>query len=279
MKTTAATTVTTTKNTADYENNPFYVATNGLDLLFKHAQSVGIVAAILAALSAFSSVPSMIFRGSEPAAPASPASPAQATSGGGDPTQIPFEFWLILAAGVLIVLVVVFFVGVIVRGVLDYTSAKIARGETVTISEAFRGLFSNFWSYAWVRLIIGVKTFLWTLLFIIPGVIMSVRYSLAGVAFFDTQLRGNAPVKHSAAITKGAWLTTFASQSLLNILTFGIIQTLLTSGTNAVLYRQLDSVDVKPRAHVLSWLTLIVPIVLALLFLAVVILIINAVSD
>ena len=263
MSNTSTTTSAAAKSSA-YENNPFFVATNGLDLLFKRAQSIGILLAILVGISALSSLPSAFVpsndQGQQTPAP-------QGSDAAGFPS-IPAEVWLIIV-GVALLLVLVFsFVGIVIRGILDYTAANLANDKQTTISEAFRGVFGNFWGYTWVLVIASVKTFLWTLLFIIPGIVMSVRYSLAGVAYFDKKLKGNESVKHSSALVKGAWLTTNASQNLLNIITLGIIQPLLVPGTNGILYRQLSAAgETKPKAHVLSWLTLIIPLILGALVL------------
>ena len=263
MSNTSTTTPAAAKSSA-YENNPFFVATNGLDLLFKRAQTIGILLAILVGISALSSLPSA-FLPSNDQRQQTPA--AQGSDATGFPS-IPAEVWLIIV-GVALLLVLVFsFVGIVIRGLLDYTAANLAKDKQTTISEAFRGVFGNFWGYTWVLVIASVKTFLWTLLFIIPGIVMSVRYSLAGVAYFDKKLKGNESVKHSSALVKGAWLTTNASQNLLNIITLGIIQPLLVPGTNGILYRQLSAAgETKPKAHVLSWLTLIIPLILGALVL------------
>ena len=246
-----------------YENNPFFVATNGLDLLFKKALPVGILIAILVGLSTLASLPSMFTPPAE-----APQSNESVTEAPIEFPSIPAEVWLTAGILVILILLIFTFISIVAKGILDYTSARIARGESVTINEAFRAVFNNFWSYTWVLVIASVKTFLWTLLFIIPGFIMSVRYSLAGVAYFDKHLKGNESIKHSLLLTKDAWLTTYASQNLLNILTLGFIQPLLVPGTNAVLYRQLESAGgTKPKAHLVSWLTLIIPVVLIVLIL------------
>lgn len=260
----------TTKTAAHpYENNPFFIATTGIELLFKKAQSIGIILAVIAGLSALAGLPSLFMQ--------SAASPSQPQTTATSPSQsqqtfesfihaVPLGVWLLLALLVLFGLLVVITVGSIIRGIQDYTSSQIAHDRTVSLNEAFRVVFHAFWGYLWVLTVVGIKVLLWSLLFIVPGIIMSVRYSLAGVAYFDKSLKGNQAAQYSAQITKGGWLTTFASQRLLNIITFGAIPSLLSPGTNAVLYRQFTSVsETKPKAHVLSWLTLLVPIVFAIL--------------
>jgi hypothetical protein len=260
-----------------YENNPFFVATSGLDLLFRKAQPIGILLAIIAGVTLLGSLP-YSFAPMGPSESSSPeADQAAAQQFADSISKVPAEIWLLIGVAALTLLLFVTFIGIILRGITDYTSARIATGKTATINEAFRAVFKNFWGYTWVLVVVGVKTLLWTLLFIIPGIIMSVRYSLAGVAYFDKALGGNGSVKHSAALTKGGWLTTYASQNLLNILTFGAIPSLLMPGTNAVLYRQFTAVDkTKPRAHALSWLTLLVPIILVVLVVVSVVALISA---
>lgn len=273
-----------TSKKVPYENNPFFVATNGIELLFKKAQSVGIALAIVSGLTLLSALPSWT-------APYTPAETETATQTNAQAeadsqafvdafSAIPVEVWFLIGGIILGIVLVGMFIGVVFRGVSDFTAANLAAGKTVTLRDALRGVFANFWGYVWVLVIAGFKTFLWTLLFIIPGFVMTYRYSLAGVAFFSQKLRGNAAVKESAQLTKGAWLTTYASQSLLNMITFGVIAPLLTPGTHAVLYSQLKAVGTeKPRAHVLSWLTLIIPIILTILTVLAVLAIVYAIAN
>lgn len=267
-----------TSPATSYENNPFFIATNGLDLLLKKARSVAILLAILSVLSVLSRLFSDGSSYQTTDTTKNITENQAATQSFIDNVQnLPQEMWVLTGLLVLVIIFTTFAIGVIFRGVVDYTASQIASGKTVTISEAFRAVFRNFWGYAWVLVIMAVKTILWTLLFIVPGIIMSIRYSLAGVAYFDKGLKGNEAVKHSMTLTKGAWLTTFASTVLPNILTFSMISLLLQSGTNAILYRQYSTIgDTKPKAHYLSWITLIVSaflmIMLVLLIAAVLIL-------
>lgn len=265
-----------------YENNPFFVAVNGLELLFQKAQAVGIFFAILVGLSALSSVPSFFVPADNtPMTEQQVAKDDQAFTDG--VAAIPVEVWLLIGAVVVTLLMVLITIGVIIGGVADYTAAQLSRGKEVGFSESLRAVFSNFWGYVWLHIVIGVKVFLWSLLFVVPGIIMAIRYSLSGAVFFDKQLKGNAAVKESARLTKGGWLTTFASQSLLNLITFGIIELLLTPGTQALLYRQFREYDnaklVKPKAHVLSWLTLLIPLLLVVTIVLIVLVIAAAYSN
>lgn len=236
-----------------YQNNPFFVASSGITLLFNLARNLAILFIILSVLSLFSNN----FSQDENANQWNDTVRLFSNWTVGDWTLAVGSFFII---GLAIMLISALF-----GGVSSYTSYQLSRGKEVTISEAFRNSFEHLWSYLWLQIIVGVKIFLWALLFIIPGIIMAVRYSLAGVAFYDDKkkLRGNAAVKESLRLTRGAWLTTYASSLLFNILTLGAISSLVSTGVNAVLYKQFDHLDdKKPAAHWLSWVTLFIPFVL-----------------
>lgn len=269
------TTVSTTPaKTPAYENNPFFVAVNGLELLFKKAKAIGIIFAVLMALSFVGSLPSAFMPTDNTTMTEEQiAKEDQAFTDG--IASIPSEVWLLIGAVVVTIVILLIVVGIVISGIADYTAARLSQGKEVGFSEALHAVFSNFWGYLWLHIIIGVKVFLWTLLLIVPGIIMAVRYSLAGTIFFDQKLKGNTAVKESARLTKGAWFTTFASQSLFNLITLGAIELLLVPGTQAILYRQYREYDVasivKPKAHILSWLTLFVPLLLVITIVLIVI--------
>ncbi len=250
---------------ADYQNNPFTIAITGITLLFELARGVAFLFVGLSILGLFRPNTPQDDKLSEIAERASNAAdPAASFS-----SQVANHFaswgpneWLAAAGAVAIISLAAMLLGALFGGIEAYTSSRLAQGKPVKLSEAFRVAFDNLWSYVWLRIIIFVKTFLWTLLFIVPGIIMAVRYSLAGVAFYDESknLRGNAAVKESLRLTKGGWITTFASQTLFNLITFGLIPNIVSTSVNSVLYRQFDKLgDKKPDAHWLSWLTLFLP--------------------
>jgi hypothetical protein len=177
------------------------------------------------------------------------------------------DWTLILGSGFIIGLAVVMILA-LVSGISAYTSYRLSLHKEVRLSEAFNIAFENLWNYLWLQIIITVKIALWTLLLVIPGIIMSVRYSLAGVVYFDEKkkLRGNAAVKESIRMTRGGWLTAYASHALFNLLTLGAISAVVSTGANAVLYKQFTQVgDKKPEAHWLSWASLIAPVVVVVL--------------
>jgi len=244
-----------------YDNNPFTITKNGIERLLLYAKTIFIVAIAFVAVgfigNGISSVLNIVTSEVDPSA-------ASGTS------TISFEDSLsTLSSADVVVIVALFFAvliplllfGTLVSGMADITSARVAAGKTLTFKQAFKGTIDRFWSYLWLQIILTVKILLWSLLLIVPGIIMAVRYSLAGVVFFSQGKTGNQAIAHSASLTKGAWLTTFASSAIWTIITLGNAELLITMGANSELYRSFQSArDNKlphPPAHVLSWLTVI----------------------
>jgi uncharacterized membrane protein len=258
-----------------YENNPFFIGLNGLKLFFANAQSVAIYAVVLSVvLVIFSGVSKVI----DVVDRSNYVTKSQLEEQNRVDRQAINDFFSqdparIAVAGVLIasVVFIVVLVMLLLNGVLEYTGARLALGEKVNLMQAFKEVAKDLAGYLWVNIIVVVKIFLWSLLLIVPGIIMAVRYKLAGTVFFAEGKHGNAAVKRSLELTKGAWFTTQAGYSLWNLITFNQIPQLLSPGSSAVLYRQLrdvtDAGEQKPPAHWLSWLTFFVPIALAILFL------------
>lgn len=243
-----------------YENNPFLLALNGIQALFALAKPVAIFFLILSALNVVSGV---IDTGS----PSDSATSERETDEFIKTVQsFSTETWITIGVVVVVVFIGLFVIGAIINGIADYTASRLAKGKKSGLKEAFSATIKRLGGYLWLKIVVAVKTFLWSLLFVVPGIVMTYRYSLAGVAFFAEDLKANESVKRSLVLTKGAWLTTFASQTLFNLITLGFIAPLLMPGTLALLYRQFAAQpDKKPAAHILSWLTLIIPIILAIL--------------
>ena len=272
---------------SQYENNPFNIGLEGLRLVFGRAKSVAIFAIVLSALgllSQFIQLGTDLAQGTYFKSEQQIESEEKQTREGfarfveGLTTQ-DFVMIGLVAATILFLLILI---GLTINGILDHTSAKLRSDKDTTLKEAFSDAMSHIASYLWLNIIVAVKVFLWSLLLIVPGFIMAVRYSLSGAVFFNEGLRGNAAVKRSLALTKGAWLTTFAGYGLWNLITLGLIEALLKPGSNAVLYRQLaqvtDAGKEKPAAHWLSWLTLLLPIALVVFFLLFIFLIVALIA-
>ena len=237
-----------------YENNPFFVASNGITMLFNSARGVAILMLVLALINLFGN------RADNSSEPEKLWNDVVSTV-----TPWSLNDWLLAIGSGLIIGLAFLMISALLGGVSAYTSYKLSQGEEVKLSHAFRVAFDNLWSFLWLQIIVFVKVILWSLLLIVPGIIMAFRYSLASTAFFDERkhFRGNDAVKESLRLTKGAWITTFSSNMLFNILSFGVLSTVVSTSVNAVLYRQFgDLKDTKkPDAHWLSWLTLALPFI------------------
>ena len=258
------TTSTSEPSSKIYNNNPFFLAVDGIELLFKYAKPIAItmltVSIILTAMSWFS--------GSAPDS-------AGALSGSQDASSTfaatnPFQGGNFELGGVAIVIGVIIALAVMagitlfmifVAGIMDFTASSSAQKKTITLRDAFAGVGDRFWPYIKLRVLIAIKTFLWTLLFVIPGIYFANRYKLAGVAFFAENKTGNTAIKESLALTKNAWITTFATYGFLNLITFGAIQILVDTGASAKLYRNyrktVDTSASHPDAHWISWVFLV----------------------
>ena len=243
-----------------YENNPFLLALNGIQALFALAKPVAIFFLVLSVLNVLSG---LIDTGS----PSDSAASERETDEFIKSVQsFSTDAWITIGVVAVVVFIGLFVIGAIINGIADYTASRLAKGKKSGLKEAFSATIKRLGGYLWLKIIVAVKTFLWSLLFVVPGIVMSYRYSLAGVAFFAEDIKAHESVKRSLVLTKGAWLTTFASQTLFNLITLGFIAPLLMPGTLALLYRQFTAQpDQKPAAHILSWLTLIIPIILAIL--------------
>ncbi len=263
-----------------YENNPFYIGLNGLKLFFANAQSVAIYAIVLCSVAFIANTASNIADIVDTRSQAQIERQDQQAWNdffSQDPGRIAVAGVIIASALFIVVLVTL-----VLNGILEYTGARLAHGEKVGLKQAFKEVMKDLAGYLWVNIVVMIKVILWSLLLIVPGIIMAVRYKLAGTVFFAEGKRGNAAVKRSAELTKGAWFTTLAGYSLWNLMTFGMIPQLLAPGSSAVLYRQLrdvtDAGQQKPSAHWLSWLTFFVPIALVLMLLSLFVLLFVAIA-
>ena len=254
--------------TTKYESNPFYIALNGLNNFFNKAQSVAIAAVILSVVGVFGQMVQDTARLVSEANGNADPNPEQFFNGLRGTTSD----YIVLAMLIASFMFVAILLSVLVRGVVDYTSAQLGKGREAPLKEALKAVLEHFGSYFWLQIQVFVRIVLWSLLFIVPGVYKSVRYQLAGTVFFAENLHGNAAIARSEKLIDGAWITTFAAHALWNAMTLGVIELVLAPGTNGELYRQFREVEVakikKPQTHWLSlvtfWLTVAL---LAFLFL------------
>lgn len=76
-------------------------------------------------------------------------------------------------------------------------------GQTPEAKDAFSG-FDDFWSAFKVTFLVGLFTFLWSLLFIIPGIIKTFSYSMSMYILAENKGKGAREcIKESMAMTDG----------------------------------------------------------------------------
>lgn len=66
-----------------------------------------------------------------------------------------------------------------------------------------------FGSYLWLIFLSGILVALWTMLFIIPGIIFMIYYSLSIWVFLDLGLKGKEALNKSKELIKGYWWAVF----------------------------------------------------------------------
>ncbi len=110
----------------------------------------------------------------------------------------------------------------------SYFVLKAARREDIEIGNIFEG-FNHFVKVVILSILIGIFTILWTLLFIIPGIIAALRYSQAFFILLDNpDLSPMEAIRRSKQMMKGnkgkLFLLTlsFIGWALLCGITFGI---------------------------------------------------------
>ncbi|MFZ1360832.1 MAG: hypothetical protein WAS27_02285 [Candidatus Saccharimonadales bacterium] len=246
--------------------NPFFVTLQGITNVFTYAFSVGMTILLIGVVG---SIVSWVI---------SPDKQSQSTGAATiDPQQLP-----LLITVIAIVIVFSLVVGAMLHGIQSYAALRVSRSEKTTITEAFNVVLGQFGGYLMLYIWMHVKIFLWSLLLIIPGIIAYYRYSFAGVVFFDKELRGDAAIKESNRLTKDGLMTIFGSQTLFNIMTFGVMSGVVTLASTSELYREYTALDAanrsKPAAHWLSWFCIALPFIvigLALLFILAIVIVVG----
>ena len=132
---------------------------------------------------------------------------------------------VIPAVGSLITLVIT---GPLMLGLVVVFS-KLIKGEKAEIVDLFDG-FKNFVNSFLLYILNSLFTLLWSLLFVIPGIVMSYAYSMSFYILKDNpELSANEARKQSIEMMRGnKWRLfcldfSFIGWALLSILTFGIL--------------------------------------------------------
>ena len=153
---------------------------------------------------------------------------------------ILFVIWLIIAviSGIAsLVLSLIPFVGSIANAIIVTPAfalsivrvyLNITSNAMPSAGDAFCG-FDDFWSAFKVNFLVGLFTFLWSLLFVIPGIIKSYSYSMSMYILAENQGKAAlACINESKLMTNGYKMDlfvlslSFIGWALLGVITFGI---------------------------------------------------------
>ena len=136
---------------------------------------------------------------------------------------------------------------------LRKTSLMVSNGQTIRVENLFDG-FKDFTRTALLNIINSLFIFLWSLLFIIPGIIKAISYSMSYYILEENpNMSANEARLESIRIMQGnKWRyfclqISFIGWILLSILTFGILFLWVNSYiyvANAEFYKSLKEVDV-----------------------------------
>ena len=102
-------------------------------------------------------------------------------------------------------------------------------GDNNLVPNAFNIAFSNYWHKVWTMLLMAILTGLWTLLFIIPGIIKAFSYAMTPfIVEENPELTANEAIHRSRMMMRGhkfdlfwLWLS-FIGWGILCMLTAGI---------------------------------------------------------
>ena len=244
------------KNQPSYISNPLKLAFEASKRFFSTNKGWAILLLILG----FFSGASQFGRFEKPA----PTTSSSASITQTDTTSL-IAMIIFVGVFVLIFLSIMTVTAIFVQGILTHIALESEKGKKATLPEAFNATSKRFWRLLGAQLLAFAKITGWSLLFIIPGIIAALRYTLLAYIIMDepAEQKGiKAAHDRAKAIVKSR---------LLEVLGISIVGGLPVVGGlfdltgKAALYRQLavyhDKNIQKPKMH---WLNIVAPI-LALL--------------
>ncbi len=126
-------------------------------------------------------------------------------------------------------LLMIFFYTVLFLGFMVAFLKLLQNGDDRLTSNMFHVAFKNYWHKVWGMFLMYFFIFLWSLLFVIPGIIKSFSYAMTPYILEENpELSANEAIDHSRAMMKGHkfdlfWLyLSFIGWGILCICTFGI---------------------------------------------------------
>lgn len=249
-----------------YDSNPFTLAFNAFIKFFN--TNVGWAIAVLV-MGIFGFIGQMISNVAQvamtPESTTTTSSSSDVITSSGAASDTNVAAIAMIVVGVVIILLFVIAiasaVSTYISGMLSYVALQSEKGKSVGFSEAWEATSKRFWRLYLASLLAGLKIFGWTLLFIIPGIIASLRYKLLPyVIMADSQTSGVGSSHESTKqIVKGRLMEVFGVATVASIVPF--VGSLVGLTGNAALFSQLKTYDdanlEKPKVHWLNYLGLI----------------------
>lgn len=254
--------------TNKYNSNPFTLAFEALGNLFNTNVGWAIAIVILGFLGSFIQLIGEIGRSFNQSSNSTAAydSLANSTSGSVDATLV-IATVIFIATAALFALVIFAVCNTYIQGMLSYVALKSEERKTVGFSEAFQATTKRFWRLFLAQTLAGLKIFGWSLLFIIPGIIAAIRYTLLPyVIMNDSEEKGRVGESHNdvKALVSGRKMEVFGVATVGTIIP--IVGSLLKLSGNAALFKQLHHYNQynleKPKVHWLNYIGLILLAVL-----------------
>lgn len=236
----------------EYISNPLKLASRSAKNLFNANKRWAILLIVLGIFSTFSS--------------SDGTNTQNQALGTSSSAEISVAFVVFIVSFALLFALAVAVVSVYVGGMLSFVALESEKGNKVTFRQAFDATSKRFWLLLGATLLAGLKILGWLLLFIVPGIIAMLRYSLLSYVIMDGPAEENT-VKASHDRVKQ--LTVGRLWEVLGVSITGFIPfigTLFSTAGYAGLYTQLkvytDSKNEKPKIH---WLNYWLPVVIILL--------------
>ena len=257
-----------------YNSNPFTLSFDALGRLFK--TNVGWAIALIAVGfigflgNAASSVIDLVNL-QQDTTPTSSTSFESSLSNTGVSTGSNTDVGVVLLiVGIVLVFVVIaVIIGAIIStfltGMFTYVMNQSEQGKSVSVSEAFNAVLKRFWRLLWATLLAHLKIFGWTLLFIVPGIIAALRYSLLPYLIMNEpeEEKGVTDAHNKVkSVVKGRLWEVFGVGTVGSLIPI-VGETIGIAGRSA-LYRQLQySQDHKIERPKIHWLNYLGAILLA----------------
>ncbi len=127
--------------------------------------------------------------------------------------------WFLL---IFVLFLVTFYFSVRIQAAILF----IIKDEKLTWKLAFIAGRKYFWRIVGLTLLTFLFIFLWSLLFIIPGLIFAIFYCLASYILINEDLGGRKAIKRSRQLIKGFWWAVFARLLLLFLILFIVMMIL-----------------------------------------------------